>query len=73
MPNSFLNNKKKTSEQKNLSQLQDGNFDIVKTNVNIATANENILRQSMPSSVSINMKLEKSDINEYFILLYTRL
>jgi len=64
LPNSFLNNKKKTSEQKNLSQLQDGNFDIVKTNVNIATANENILRQSMPSSVSINMKLEKSDINE---------
>jgi len=73
LPNSFLNNKKKKSEQKNLSQLQDGNFDIVKTNVNIATANENILRQSMPSSVSINMKLEKSDINEYFILLYTRL
>lgn len=63
LPSSFLNSKKKPSEQKNLQQLHEskpGN----KSNNNGTTSNENILRQSISSSASISIKLEKSDINE---------
>lgn len=64
LPSSLLGNKKKQNEQKNQQQPETKSGTTAKTTNAIATSNETNARQLMHSSTSINIKPEKSDIND---------